>query len=174
MLRREILSAMEDGSPHFISGFAAGADLLFAEIVNELKASYSISLETAIPYPGRMKTPDKTFQRLIRCCDVVKIHTDVYFKDCYMRRNCCMVDQSQRVIAVCDGCPTGAAATVWYGKEKEMRFIRLGFFVSQDVCGRGSLGYGSNSERTKFFFQWNGNNFSTLTETSPQFPRNGG
>lgn len=124
LLRREILSAIEDGYTHFISGFAAGADLLFAEIVNELKASYPITLEAAIPYPGRMKTPDKTFQRLIRCCDVVKIHADVYFKGCYMRRNCYMVDQSQRIIAVYDGRSTGGtAATVRYAKGKEVRVV---------------------------------------------------
>lgn len=71
LLRREILEAIGDGCTHFISGFAAGADLLFAELVAELKATYPITLEAAIPYPGRMKTPDKTFQRLIRCCDKV-------------------------------------------------------------------------------------------------------
>lgn len=124
LLRREILSAIEDGYTHFISGFAAGADLLFAEIVNELKASYPITLEAAIPYPGRMKTPDKTFQRLIRCCDVVKFHSTSYSKDCYMRRNRYMVDQSQRIIAVYDGRSTGGtAATVRYAKGKDVRVV---------------------------------------------------
>lgn len=124
LLHREILMAIEDGYTHFISGFAAGADLLFAEIVNELKASYPITLEAAIPYPGRMKSPDKTFQRLIRCCDVVKIHADAYFKSCYMRRNCYMVDQSQRIIAVYDGrCTGGTAATVRYAKGKEVQVV---------------------------------------------------
>lgn len=124
LLRREILAAIEDGYTHFISGFASGADLLFAEIVVELKEIYPITLEAAIPYPGRMKTPDETFQRLIRCCNVVKIHSDTYFKGCYMRRNRYMVDQSQRVIAVYDGrlCG-GTAATVWYAKKKDVRIV---------------------------------------------------
>lgn len=65
LLRKEILSAIADGYTHFISGFASGADLLFADIVAELKALYPITLEAAIPYPGRMKTPDKAFQRLL-------------------------------------------------------------------------------------------------------------
>lgn len=126
LLRKEILLAIEDGYTHFISELAAGADLLFAEIVNELKVSYPITLEAAIPYPGRMKTSDKTFQRLIRCCDIVKVHAAAYFKGCYMRRNCYMVDQSQRVIAVCDGRSTGGtAATVRYAKGKEMRVVWL-------------------------------------------------
>ena len=124
LLRREILAAIEDGYTHFISGFAAGADLIFADIVAELKEIYPITLEAAIPYPGRMKTPDETFQRLIRCCDTVKIHSDGYFKGCYLRRNRYMVDQSQRVIAVYDGRPTGGtAATVRYAGEKDVRIV---------------------------------------------------
>ena len=124
LLRQEILAAIEDGYTHFISGFATGADLLFAVIIAELKEIYPITLEAAIPYPGRMKTPDETFQRLIRCCDTVKIHSDSYFKGCYMRRNRYLVDQSQRVIAVYDGRPTGGtAATVRYAKGKDVRVV---------------------------------------------------
>ena len=124
LLRQEILAAIEDGYTHFISGFATGADLLFADIIAELKEIYPITLEAAIPYPGRMKTPDETFQRLIRCCDTVKIHSDSYFKGCYMCRNRYLVDQSQRVIAVYDGRPTGGtAATVRYAKGKDVRVV---------------------------------------------------
>ena len=124
LLRREILNAIGDGYSHFISGFAAGADLLFADVVAELKERYPITLEAAIPYPGRMKTPDETFQRLIRCCDTVKIHSDSYFKGCYLRRNRYLVDQSQRVIAVYNGRPTGGtAATVRYAKGKDVRVV---------------------------------------------------
>lgn len=125
-LRREILVAIENGYTHFISGFASGADLMFAEIVVELKDRYPITLEAAIPHPGRMKTPDETFQRLIGCCDVVKIHSDHYFKGCYMVRNRYMVDASQRLIAVYDGRETGGtAATVRYamGKDVQIRII---------------------------------------------------
>ena len=124
LLRQEILKAIADGYTHFISGFATGADLLFADIVVQLKAVYPITLEAAIPYPGRMKTPDKTFQRLIQCCDEVKIHSSAYFKGCYMRRNRYMVDQSQRIIAVYDGRSTGGtAATLRYAKGKEIQII---------------------------------------------------
>ena len=72
-LQQEILSAIGNGYTHFISGFAVGVDLIFAEIVAELKNEYSITLEGAIPYPGRMHTPDRTFQRLIKACDTVRI-----------------------------------------------------------------------------------------------------
>ena len=128
LLRQEILAAIEDGYTHFISGFAAGADLLFADIVAELEEVCFITLEAAIPYPGRMKTPDKTFQRLIRCCDTVKICSDSYSKDCYMRRNRYMVDQSQRVIAVYDGRERGGTLfTMRYAHSigREVREIRI-------------------------------------------------
>ena len=124
LLRQEILKAIADGYTHFISGFATGADLMFADIVVQLKAVYPITLEAAIPYPGRMKTPDKTFQRLIRCSDTVKIHSDCYFKGCYARRNRYMVDQSQRILAVYDGRTTGGtAATLRYAVGKEVRVV---------------------------------------------------
>ena len=94
------------------------------QTTGEQKEVYPITLEAAIPHPGRMKTPDKTFQKLIRCCDNVKIHSDSYFKGCYMRRNRYMINQSQRVIAVYDGRPTGGTATtVRYAKGKDVRVV---------------------------------------------------
>lgn len=102
-LRAEILQAISEGYTHFICGFAIGADMIFAEIIAELKQEYSLTLEAAIPYPGRMNTPDKIFQRTIACCDIVKIHSDHYNGGCYMKRNRYMVDQSSRIIAVHDG-----------------------------------------------------------------------
>lgn len=127
-LRQEVLVAIEDGYTHFISGFASGADLMFAEIVSELKNRYPITLEAAIPHPGRMKTPDETFQRLIGCCDVVKVCSERYFKGCYMVRNRYMVDASQLVIAVWDGRESGGtAATVRYAERcgRKIDIIRV-------------------------------------------------
>ena len=51
-LRREVLVAIEDGYTHFISGFASGADLMFAEIVVELNDCYPITLEAAYTLSG--------------------------------------------------------------------------------------------------------------------------
>lgn len=115
LIRSQLTSAVQAaiacGYTHFISGFAAGVDLMFAEIIAELKASHAITLEAAIPYPGRMKTPDMTFQRLIRICDIVKTHSAGYLKKCYRVRNRYMVDHSSLVIAVYDGRKTGGTAT---------------------------------------------------------------
>ena len=125
---QELKQAIHSGYVHFISGFASGVDLIFAGAVIDLKSKYPISLEAAIPYPGRLNTPDKTFQRLIKGCDVVKVHTAQYSKGCYMVRNRYMVDHSTLVIAVHDGRKTGGrAATIRYAHKSDciIQEIRL-------------------------------------------------
>lgn len=53
-LRREIEKAIADGYTYFISGFADGADQLFAGIVLEkAKDNPALRLEAAIPYRNR-------------------------------------------------------------------------------------------------------------------------
>lgn len=110
-LRAEILQVISEGYTHFISGFAIGTDLIFAEIIAELKQTHHLTLEAAIPYPERMNTPDETFHRLISCCNIVKIHSDHYFGGCYMKRNRYMVNQSSKIIAIYDGRLTGGTAS---------------------------------------------------------------
>lgn len=127
-LYQELLQAIQGGYTHFISGFASGVDLIFAEAVACLKQEYLITLEAAIPYPGRMNTPDKEFQRLLKECDIVKVHMEQYSKGCYMVRNRYMVDCSTMVIAVHDGRKSGGtAATIRYANQAKriVREIRL-------------------------------------------------
>ena len=127
-LRQELLQAIQSGYTHFISGFAAGVDLIFAGIVADLKREYPITLEAAIPYPGRMNTPDEVFQCLLKECDIVKVHTDRYSKSCYMVRKLYMIDCSALVIAVHDGRKSGGtAATIKYAHkmERDVREIWL-------------------------------------------------
>jgi len=124
-LTRAVQAAIAGGYNHFISGFAAGIDLMFAEIVVSLKDSHAITLEAAIPYSRRMNTPDKMFRRLIGECDIVRVHSAEYSKGCFMVRNRYMVDESSLVIAVYDGRKTGGtAATVRYA-------MKLGRTVKQ-------------------------------------------
>ena len=127
-LYQELLQAIQDGCMHFVSGFVSGVDLIFAGIVAGLKQKYPITLEAAIPYPGRMNTPDKEFQRLLKECDIVKVHTDRYSKSCYMVRNRYMIDCSALVIEVHDGRKSGGtAATIKYAHkiERDVREIWL-------------------------------------------------
>lgn len=127
-LRCEILQAIESGYTHFISGFAQGVDLYFADIVAELKESYPITLEAAIPYLNRTKTKDEDFHRLLAECDVIGIHSEEYSRECFLKRNRIMVQLSSRVIAVYDGRGKGGTfATMRYARimEREIHIIKV-------------------------------------------------
>ena len=115
-LHREIQAAIEDGYTRFISGFADGTDLLFAAIIAEEKQrNPALTLEAAIPYRGRMRTPNKEFQRLFLVCDRSTVICESYTPSCYMERNHYMVDHSQRVIAVYNGRKNGGTfSTIQY------------------------------------------------------------
>lgn len=103
-LRWEVLAAIEAGYTRFISGFAEGADLMFAAIVAEQKANHpELFLEAAIPYAGRLKTRNKQFHALLQACDGIKVMCQEYTPSCFMQRNRYMARESQRVIAVYDG-----------------------------------------------------------------------
>ena len=128
-LRREVQAAIEDGFTRFISGFAEGADLMFAAIVVEEKVRHpEFYLEAAIPYPGRLKSKDQQFQKLLKACDGIKVVCNTYSKSCFFQRNRYMVAESQRVIAVYDGRERGG--TLFTMREahavgREVRVIRI-------------------------------------------------
>ena len=68
-LEKEIDLAIADGFNYFISGFAKGVDLMFAEKVAErIRSGREIFLEAAIPYAGRLDTGDVMFQNLLPYC----------------------------------------------------------------------------------------------------------
>lgn len=128
-LRNEILSAIQDGFTHFISGFAAGVDLLFAEQIALLQdEGQQITLEAAIPYRGRLKTKDIQFKRLMERCVAISVTAEEYSKSCYINRNRNMVQLSARVIAVYDGRDSGGTAfTIRYARvtEREVKIINI-------------------------------------------------
>ncbi len=114
-LKCAIIDAIEQGYCHFISGFAEGVDLYFADIVSELKSEFNITLEAAIPYTNRINSRSSEFQRLLHNCDLVRIHSDKYSPNCYMIRNKFMVNSSNLVIAVYDNRESGGTfATIKY------------------------------------------------------------
>ena len=103
-LRQEVLAAIDEGYTRFISGFAEGADLMFAAIVAEqMKYHPELFLEAAIPYAGRLKTKNRQFHELLKVCSGVHVVCKEYAPSCFMQRNRYMAGQSQRVIAVYDG-----------------------------------------------------------------------
>jgi len=128
-LRQQVLQAVEDGYTHYISGFADGADLLFASVIAELKKENgNLSLEAAIPYRKRLASPDAAFRKMIRECDMINIHSEKYSPPCYMKRNREMVQASQRVIAVYDGREKGGTCSTMryaHSQQKELVIINI-------------------------------------------------
>ncbi len=125
-LKREIQNAIADGFTHFISGFADGADLIFAEIVAELKSEYPVTLEAAIPHRKRISTPNKSFHAILSECNIVGIHSEKYSVSCFNKRNRFMVEHSERIIAVYDGRLSGGTFfTINYANTlgKEVKII---------------------------------------------------
>lgn len=127
-LARLVAEAISDGYTHFVSGFATGADLIFAQIVIRFKSQYNITLEAAIPYRGRLYTKDPIFQRAIENCDEITVYSEEYAPGCYMLRNSGMVDKSSRIIAVYDNRGNGGTYnTMVYAKKhgKEVRIVDI-------------------------------------------------
>lgn len=122
------MEAINNGYTHFISGFAEGVDLYFADIVAEMKEENNLFLEAAIPYRNRMKSKDKEFQRLITQCNAVGIHSEEYSPSCYLARNRFMVQSSDLVIAVYDGREKGCTLSTMryaHAMEKEVKVISV-------------------------------------------------
>lgn len=103
-LREEVEQAVREGFTIFLSGFAQGADLYFAEAVMEQKVRHpQLILKAAIPYRGRLGSQDPLFCRCLAACDSVYVQQEAYSPGCFAARNRALVEQAGRVIAVYDG-----------------------------------------------------------------------
>ena len=94
-LHQEIDNAIVDGYNTFYSGFAEGADQLFAAIIAEKKQdNKDLHLVAALAYPARVKQleKDQEAMRLINACDSVGVHSREYRLDCFKKRNHFMVE----------------------------------------------------------------------------------
>ena len=139
-LRAEIALAVAEGFTHFLSGFAEGADLLFAEIAAEFCAERAeVCLEAAIPYRGRLNRLQKQEEtrRLLQSCGKITVVSEDYAPNVYHKRNWYMVERSERVLAVYDGRQTGGtAATIRMAEKKgaELRKIFIGEIKKEESC----------------------------------------
>lgn len=127
-LKQEVEQAIADGYTCFLSGFAEGADLLFAEIVaDKCRVCPSIQLEAVLPdrdrYNRLMAVADT--RALLDACAAVHVVSETGHAGVYHQRDRYMVDYSRRVIAVYDGRETGGTAyTVGYAC-RQGKMVRL-------------------------------------------------
>lgn len=122
-LRKEILSAIDDGFVTFISGMARGFDIWAAEQVPSLKAEgYPLHLICASPYKGfekKWKAEWKhRYKAILPEADLVRYICPAYSRSCFQIRNEWMVDHSARVIAAYNGEAGGTRNTILYAKKK--------------------------------------------------------
>jgi uncharacterized phage-like protein YoqJ len=126
-ITREVENAVADGYTRFITGFADGADMLFAETVAELKTRIAgLTLEAAIPFRGRLERLNGT--PLLLACDAVVVVSESYYGGCFAKRNLYMVEQSERIIAVYDGRERGGTyktIALARTKGKDLRVVSI-------------------------------------------------
>lgn len=120
----------QQGFTHFISGMALGVDMYAARAVLELKEKYPfITLECAIPCANQTKgwsLKDKTeYSAILSRCDNPVLLQQPYTPDCMQKRNRYMVDNSNLVLAVWNGTPSGTGNTVKYAKAKNVPVLLL-------------------------------------------------
>ena len=142
-LRREIDCAVADGFTRFMSGFADGVDLYFAEFVLEKKKTNpALELIAVIPYQKRLDNlmeKGRTYEMLEACADVV-VMQEKYHPSVYSHRNRYMVEHSDRVIAVYDGREKGGTVrTIRFTHQfrKELREIPVGLILDKNRTNLG-------------------------------------
>lgn len=134
-LKIAVQEAVERGYRHFISGMAAGIDLLAAKIVLQMRENVPekrITLEAAVPFPDqprRWKEEVKLeYESILSRCDKVHYISDTFSVAAYRKRDEYMVGRSSLLIAV-EGKPNGGTArTVAYARRLNREIVLLNVY----------------------------------------------
>ena len=129
MLYTEITSAVNDGYDTFITGMQRGVDLWAGEIVLSLAADMPLRLIAALPYRdigSSFKGADKwAFGRIISAATETVVISEEYTRACMQQRNCFMVDNSSRLIAVIANEKSGTGQTLRYAVNQGIDVRRI-------------------------------------------------
>lgn len=131
-LKAAVYEAVGRGYRHFISGMAAGVDLLAAKIVLQMREDMpqkGITLEAAIPFPSQpMRWEAETkreYQEILSRCDRMHCAADTFSLAAYRRRDEYMVDRSSLLIAVGGAPGGGTARTIAYAQMRGRAIVLL-------------------------------------------------
>lgn len=118
-LRKAIEEAVNEGYTTFITGCSRGTDLWAADIVIEMRRhDKRLKLICAIPFEGFDEnwTIDwrKHLKQVKKQADWIHVVSKGYHADVYQKRNMWMVNKVSKIIAVCNGEPSGTLNTVRY------------------------------------------------------------
>ena len=120
----------EAGIRHFICGMATGSDSFFCAEVLKLRDQHTdVTVEAALPcenqaamWPHRQQ---KIHLNLVTQCDEKTVVSKEYTRDCMIKRNRYMVDNSSVLVAVYDGKPGGTMQTYNYARRCGLEIITL-------------------------------------------------
>lgn len=129
-IARAVCTAYEEGIRHYIVGMANGCDLYFAEAVLQLRSLHEdVTLEAAVPCPTQADNWRKDlrirYQSILLQCNQRTLVSEEHSRDCMMKRNRYMVDQSRMLIAASNGQPGGAEYTIRYARRKGLDIVRI-------------------------------------------------
>ena len=143
ILKNETVALIEGyGVTHFISGMALGSDVFAAEIILELQRNCSnLTLECALPCGSQAEKwnqaqKDRYFS-ILRQCNKITLLQPLYTTDCMQKRNIYMINQSDYVIGVWDGTPSGTANTITYAKQQQKKIV----CIDPNTCKSRKIGF---------------------------------
>lgn len=131
-LKEEIGAAYARGYRHFITGMAAGVDMVAAKIVLELRRKNpeaNIVLEAAVPFPSQpqrwTEETKREYYAVLAQCDEVYVAAQELSPAAYRERDRYMIDRSSLVIAVEGQGNGGTARTLGYAEKSGKTIIRV-------------------------------------------------
>lgn len=135
VVRTELYYVLEEccneGKDTFLCGMDPGFDLLAAEVVSELKKSYSdIKLYAIIPFTGQEDEYDSEEKILCRRIDEATDGKRVIWSEycgvlSSLKRNDFMIENSSEIIAYRNNNAPGAYYTVYKARKKNMDVLNL-------------------------------------------------
>lgn len=121
------------GCTHFLCGFNQGCDLLFAEVLSDLKTQYLIKLESVLPYEEQAATwPEHVRERyfdLLAGCDEETLLRTQYSAGCHIRAAEYMIDHSDVLLAVCNGKVSTTTYAVRYAQAAGKQVVIINPFT---------------------------------------------
>lgn len=118
------------GIRHYICGMAPGCDMYFCEAVIKLREQHSdITIEAAIPCASQSDSWNESlrlrYRELVLACDKKTVLQTDYTKDCMLKRNKYMIEQSSVLVTVFDDMIGGTMHTVNYAKKLGLEIIEI-------------------------------------------------
>ena len=133
-----VFSLANQGITRFYCGVAMGFDIMAAEAVltlKEAKTDATIDLFCVKPFEEQAKNfPEfwqKKHRKILEAADEVVIMGTKYYKGCFHKRNCYMVDNSDIVLTYYDGKNGGTKSTLAYASKLGKRIVNIGEYGVQ-------------------------------------------